>query len=136
MRRYWFLFAITLAAGVALSAVARRPRREAAAPAPDAPVSMVALAVAIEDGALTPPITTAPKDFEVRITVENRGRSAVTLALAGYEDRLTIPALAAGARWSGAFIADRPGEDFAWLLDGRPAGRFVVQGSHLIEGHR
>lgn len=136
MRRYLILFAITLAAGVALSVVARRPRLDAAAPPPDAPIPMVALAVAIEDGALTPQITTTPKGYEVRITVENHGRSTVTLALGGYEDRLTIPALAAGARWSGAFIADRPGEDFAWLVDGRPAGRFVVQGSHLIEGHR
>jgi hypothetical protein len=61
---------------------------------------------------------------------------AVGLALAGYEDRLAIPALSPGATWSGEFIADRPGEDFAWLLDGVPAGRLAVTGSHLVEGHR
>jgi len=136
MKRYLVLLAVTLVAAGALSAVARRPRR----PTPDAPeaapVPVVALAVAIEDGRLVPEITSAPKGHEVRLTVENREGRSVTLALAGYEDRLAIPPLAPGARWSGAFAADRPGEDFAWLLDGRPAGRFAVQGSHLIEGHR
>ena len=44
--------------------------------------------------------------------------------------------LAPGAGWTGEFLADRPGEDFAWLLDGEPAGRLTVTGSHLVEGHR
>jgi hypothetical protein len=135
MRRYLVLFVVTLAAAAALGALARRPRREAA-PAPLAPVPVVTLALAIEGGGLDPGITTAPKGHEVRLTVENRGRSTARLALAGYEDRLAIPALAPGATWSGTFTADRPGDDFAWLLDGRPAGRFAVQGSHLVEGHR
>jgi hypothetical protein len=136
MRRYLVLFAITLAAAAALGALARRPRREAATAAAPAPVPVVALALAIGDDGLAPAVTTAPKDHEVRLTIENRRRSRAALALAGYEDRLAIPPLAPGERWSGGFVADRPGEDFAWLLDGRPAGRFAVQGSHLVEGHR
>ena len=34
------------------------------------------------------------------------------------------------------FRADRPGGDFAWLVDGAPSGRFAVSGSHLEEGRR
>ena len=33
-------------------------------------------------------------------------------------------------------IAERDWRNFAWTIDGRPAGRFAVQGSHLVEGHR
>jgi len=66
----------------------------------------------------------------------NRDAVTVTLSLAGYEDRLAPRALARGARWDTTFIADRPGEDFAWLLDGKPAGQLTVTGSHLVEGHR
>ena len=135
MRRYLWLFALTLIAGAGLTLAARRPRR-VEAPQAAAPVPVVRLAVAIEDGALVPAVTSVPKGHEVRLAVENRGRARATLALAGYEDRLAIPALEPGARWSGAFTADRPGDDFAWTIDGRPAGRFAVQGSHLVEGHR
>ena len=135
MRRYLALFAITLAAAAVLAVAARRPR-QAAAPAPAAATPVVAIALVVTDRGLAPAVSTAPKDHEVRLAIENRGRARVSLALAGYEDRLAIPPLEPGARWSGAFTADRPGEDFAWLLDGRPAGRFAVQGSHLIEGHR
>jgi hypothetical protein len=135
MRRYLVLLAVALVAAMGLSLVARRPRRDEP-PAPAAPVQVVTLAVAIEDGALVPAVTSVPKGHEVRLAVENRGRARATLELAGYEDRLAIPALEPGARWSGAFTADRPGDDFAWTIDGRPAGRFAVQGSHLVEGHR
>ena len=34
------------------------------------------------------------------------------------------------------FTADRPGDDFAWIVNGIPAARLTVSGSHLIEGHR
>jgi len=33
-------------------------------------------------------------------------------------------------------LVDRPGDDFPWLVDGRPSGRFVVAGSHLEDGRR
>jgi hypothetical protein len=68
--------------------------------------------------------------------VEHRGEHPVRLALAGYEDRLDIPPLDPGTVWHGEFHAERPGEDFPWLLDGRPAGRLTVAGAHLVEGHR
>jgi hypothetical protein len=58
------------------------------------------------------------------------------LRLSGYEDRVDSGDLAPGATWRGAFLADRPGEDFAWLVGGGPSGQLAVRGSHLVEGHR
>jgi hypothetical protein len=54
----------------------------------------------------------------------------------GYEDRLGAVRVAPDSLWRGEFVADRPGQDFAWVLDGAPAGRLEVAGSHLVEGHR
>ena len=41
-----------------------------------------------------------------------------------------------GANYVHHVLADRPGDDFAWIVDGAAVGRLVVQGSHLVEGHR
>jgi hypothetical protein len=135
VKRYLALFAITLVVALALAALARRPRTPALAPAA-APVPEVTLALAIEHGAMAPSRAAVPKDHRIRLEVLNRDAVTVTLSLAGYEDRLAPRALARGARWDTTFIADRPGEDFAWLLDGKPAGQLTVSGSHLVEGHR
>jgi hypothetical protein len=58
------------------------------------------------------------------------------VALAGYEELLPPRRIAPGETWSAEFVSSRPGDDFAWLVDGRPAGRLRVTGSHLEEGHR
>ena len=137
--RYVVLLLGIVVLAVALSMVARfsprgdRDAREAGAPAP-APV--IPLALEVRDGAVTPEVAQVPKDHRVQLTVRNRGTAAAKLALTGYEDRLTIPPLPPGGAWSGEFLADRPGDDFAWILQGQPAGRFTVTGSHLVEGHR
>jgi len=124
---------VLLAAG--LTVLGRpRPAEHRSAPATLAPV--VELALTLESDRLTPATMSVPKGARVRLRVESRGTRAVSLTLAGYEDRLAIPALSPGANWSGEFIADRPGEDFAWLLGGVPAGRLAVTGSHLVDGHR
>lgn len=111
----------------------RRAQAPAAAPTP-APVEVLGLV--IEDGHLSPAMGSVAKGTRVRLQVTVRGARGATLALAGYEDHLVVPRLAPGATWTGEFVADRPGEDFAWLLDGVPAGRLAVTGSHLIDGHR
>ena len=137
-RAYLILGALTLAAGLALTAAGRIPlRRTPAAPAPVAGAGeVVVLAVAIEGGAIHPASCAVPKDRRVRLTVTNRGAAAASLSLAGYQDRATLGPLAPGEARTVEFLADRPGEDFAWLLDGRPVGRLAVTGSHLAEGHR
>jgi hypothetical protein len=70
------------------------------------------------------------------VRVVHRGTGPARLALMGYEDRLGVAEVAPGATWRASFVADRPGDDFAWMLDGAPAGRLRVSGSHLVEGHR
>src|SRR5262245_59489888 len=131
---------LSLAAGVVLLALALtvlgRPRpveHHASAPAahPEATLGLV-----IENGRLTPATSVVAQGTRVRLSIAVRGTRGARLELAGYQDRLTIPDHAAGATWSGEFVADRPGDDLAWLVDGAPAGRLAVTGSHLIEGHR
>jgi hypothetical protein len=75
-----------------------------------------------------------PKDRRVALTVVNRGAGPSTLALTGYEDRVRLGPVAPGATRAIEFQADRPGEDFTWMVDGVPAGRFTVAGPHLDEG--
>ena len=135
-RRYWLLFAGTVLVGLFLASLGRPPRREPArvAARPEAPA--VALSLEIRDGAVTPAAIAVAKDRRVRLEVRNRGRAPARFGLAGYEDRLGAAVIAPGAAWSAEFIADRPGDDFAWLVDGQPTGRLSVTGSHLVEGHR
>lgn len=134
--RYLALFAGVVLMAVILTALGRprhgeTPRTHSA---PAAPV--VELALGILDGRVTPAVASVAKGSVVRLRVDYRGARPAHLALAGYEDRLVVPTLAPGVVWAGEFLADRPGEDFAWLLDGEPAGRLTVTGSHLVEGHR
>lgn len=137
-RAYGLLLALIVAAAVGLGALGRLPRRAVAPPAPTVPVAAapVSLALAVQGGGVVPETSTVPKDRRVRLTVINRGATVVSLCLAGYEDRVTLGPLAPGAARTLEFLADRPGEDFAWMLDGRPAGRLAVVGSHLMDGHR
>lgn len=124
---------------VALSVIARlAPHGSHGAPgaAAPAPAPVVALALDARDSTVVPGSAQVPKDHRVQLTVTNRGATLARLVLSGYEDRLSIPPLPPGAAWSGEFLADRPGEDFAWMLSGQPAGRLTVTGSHLVEGHR
>jgi hypothetical protein len=134
--RYLRLLVLALAAAALLGLVSRLPRPRPAAPPAPAAAPAISLEIVIQDGALTPETASVPKDRRVTLAVLNRGSRACRLALSGYEDRLGIGIVAPGGAWRGEFLADRPGDEFAWLLDGRPAGRFSVTGSHLVEGHR
>jgi len=60
----------------------------------------------------------------------------VGLSLHGYQDRLMIGWIDSDSTWRGEFIADRPGDGFAWMLEGEPVGKLAVAGSHLVDGHR
>lgn len=135
IRRYgWLLLALLLAALV-LAPLARRARpRDAAAP-PAAPVPTVELALVVRD-AIEPAESVVAKNVQVRLAVTNAASRPVRFALAGYEDRVSVDSIAAGTTWRVEFLADRPGEGFAWLLNGEPAGTLTVAGSHLEEGHR
>jgi len=136
MRRYGVLFVVALAIGLALAAFARRPASRSSTPAllPPAPVVRITLEIGSDD--VTPEIVTVPLGSRVMLSILNRTPRDHGVSLAGYQDRVAAPRIVAGQRWSDLFIADRPGDGFAWLVDGRPMGHLDVQGPHLIEGHR
>lgn len=136
MRRYVVLAIVTLALGTVLALAGRRPRQAATSTPQPVARPAVALALSIVDAGIEPAWSDVESGTRVRLTIENRRDRPVSVSLAGYEDRLGIGALAPGGRWSGQFVADRPGEAFAWVVDGVPAGRLAVTGSHLVEGHR
>ena len=134
-RRYLQLFAAVLLAGALLAFLARLPRREAPPAAASAPAPRAEIALTLEPGGVTAPDrSVVPKGADVVLTVTNRDSKVRTLALAGYEEHVHL-ALPPGATAGVSFRADRPGSDFAWLVDGEPAGKLAVSGSHLVEGH-
>lgn len=134
-RRYLVLALAVGALAASLTALARRPRAvEAPASAP-VPAPVETLALEVRAGSVRPGRATVPKGHRVRLSVTSLADRPLRFALAGYQDRVSI-ALPAHGRWTGEFLADRPGSDFTWLVQGEPAGRLVVAGSHLVEGHR
>jgi hypothetical protein len=135
-RSYRVLLLVVLAGAIAVSAIARLPRAGRGAPRARAIAPVTDLAITVIGDRLSPEAASVPKGYRVRLTVVNAGRAPLALRLAGYEDRVAIAALAPGAAWRDTFLADRPGEGFAWLVNGSPAGRLAVTGSHLEEGHR
>jgi hypothetical protein len=137
-RRYVLLFLAVLVLGLALGFATRSgrlrpraPRTSEAGPAPRVTVSLT-----VHDTTVTPADLVVPLGSRVSLEVANEGREEVDLALAGYAGRLPAIRVQPGAVARGEFTADLPGEDFAWLVNGRPASRLTVAGSHLIEGHR
>jgi hypothetical protein len=127
---------MVLVAALAVTVLARMPRRApSASPAPAArPVA--GLALTWDGAALAPEISSVPKEHQVELQVTNAAADTLELALEGYADRLPSMRVAPGATWNGTFVADRPGDAFAWNANGRPVGRLAVTGSHLEEGHR
>jgi hypothetical protein len=135
-RRYVLLIAAVMLSALALTAMGRMPRTRTPAEGGEPEPAAETLAFEIRDGAMTPAVASVPVGRRIVLRVSHHGGRAATLALAGYEDRLPPRVLAPGEVWTAELIADRPGEDFAWTLDGRFAGRFNVTGAHLVEGHR
>lgn len=138
-RRYvWLLVACVLVA-VGLSVwggpAGRRAPADGGADSLRVPVVELELMIG-PDGKMTPASARVEKGKPVGVTVTNTGTRPARLELPGYEDRVPAATIEPGGTWRGEFIADRPGDDFAWVVNGEPAGRLLVTGSHLIEGHR
>lgn len=133
-RAYVVLIAASLAAAVGLGALARVPQpRDTTRVEPARP--RVALHLTVENGSVSPGVSTVRKGLVIRLTVLNLDASAVRFELTGYEERVSVARIAPDSTWRTEFMADRPGDEFEWLVDGRAAGRFIVLGSHLEEGH-
>ena len=134
--RWLLVGTLALAGAVAVSALLRVPTAPVDIGVGIAPAETVKVALDVREDAVHATRVAVDANQAVRLEATNHGLVPVRLRLSGYEDRVDIGPLAPGATWRGAFLADRPGEDFAWLVDGRPAGRLQVRGSHLEEGHR
>jgi hypothetical protein len=136
MKRYAVLFLGTLLVGVALVGLGRMRHPASRPQAPAAVAGTREITVEIGPEGAVPASAAVPEGVHVKLRVRNRNPSPIRLALAGYEDRLGVMTLGPGEVRESEFLADRPGEDFAWLVDGEPRGRFQVTGPHLIEGHQ
>lgn len=134
-RRYVGLFVAAVIAAGAANLIARRTR--VAAPVV-APAAVAAWPMRLEVAMDTVAASTGAIDVgtTVALTVTNAGGATVRLRLSGYEDRVDTGPLAPGDSMRFTFLADRPGDRFAWLVGDEPRGRFDVRGSHLVEGHR
>jgi hypothetical protein len=125
------IIALALCAGLLLHAPrAATPPAQAAAPRDSVTLSLV-----VRDGDVTPAEMQVALGKRVHLDVTNRGTQPAIVSLLGYDDRVHA-GLAPGATETITFDVDRPGDDFAWKVDGKLAGRFRVAGSHLVEGHR
>lgn len=135
MKHYGRLLLLVLAAALAVSALSRLPRP---ATRPEAPgeIPIVELSIEVGDSTVTPASASVPKDHRVRLLIHNAAARPRSVRLAGYDGPVSIAALAADSTWQVEFLSELPGEDFAWLVDGKPMGRLSVTGSHLVEGHR
>jgi hypothetical protein len=136
MKRYLVLLGIAALLSLVVAHAGRtwapRASRATAAASPDS----VAVEIALTETGVAPALVAVPKDRRVILTVTNHRRLTTGVTLQGYQDVLQPGILAPGATWRGRFLADRPGDDFRWMVEGEPSGRFAVVGSHLVEGHR
>jgi hypothetical protein len=135
MNRAWAALVGGVLALALAASLLRAPHGAAAQPHMDAPRDSVTLTLVVRDGEVIPAGMQVPLGRSVRLEVANQGTQPAVVSLLGYDDRVHI-GLAPGARQAITFDVDRPGDDFAWKVDGRLAGRFRVTGSHLVEGHR
>ncbi len=133
-RRYGILFVVMVGIALVAIAVSRLPRASRSVANAVEAAEPLALDV-FQDRVVTTPAV-IPVGSRVELTVVNHTMATARVELAGYEDRVSHPGLGPDSTWTTAFVADRPGEQFAWIVNGEPRGRLDVTGSHLVEGHR
>ena len=135
MKRAWILLAVVSALGAfGLAALARAPHPASRVPVEPARPG-VTVSLTVENGAVSPRVSMVRKGYRVHLAVLNLDRGAIRFELTGYEERVSSPRIAPDSTWHTLFVADRPGDEFEWLVNGHPAGRLVVLGSHLEAGH-
>lgn len=132
------LLLLALATGAAALVLALIPRDRGPEPEAAAPARPVARArVELTPGGMNPYRLSVPKDHELHLVVQVAPEAAEgVFAITGYEHRVGPVHLGPGLSRELVFTTDRPGDDFAFLLNGELVGRLEVTGSHLVEGHR
>ena len=136
MGRYAWVLIAALAGAVLVSALLRMPRPDAVPAAAPAEMRAVELGVQVFDGRVEATADSIAAGTTIVLTVTNRTATTQRVRLTGYEDRVDSGVILPGVTWRGTFVADRPGEQFAWLVNDQPLGRLDIRGSHLVEGHR
>ena len=135
-RRYGWVLIAALAGAVLVSVLLRLPRPVATtAPTPVA-AHGVDFGLTVFNGWIEATTDSIEAGSAVTLSITNHASTPQRVRLAGYEDRVDTGEVLPGATWRGVFIADRPGEQFAWLVNDQPMGRLDIRGSHLVEGHR
>ena len=136
MKRYaWLLLVGVIASAGGLLAF-RSLRWTAPSPEAAEPRETTSLVLVFGEQGMDPPVSSVASGHLVVVAVQNAGSEPATLELQGYEDRFRAGPIEPGKVWRGEFVADRPGDAFAWLANGVAVGRLSVTGSHLVEGHR
>ncbi len=134
--RYLSLLASVMVIAILLAALGRMPHRAPALPPAAPPPPAESLLVEIRDGQIVPSATQVGLGHRLALTLRNHGSRRAEVRLSGYEHEFAAVVLAPGETLQRTLVLDLPGEDFAWLVDGRPVARLRVAGSHLVEGHR
>ncbi|MFN2370795.1 MAG: hypothetical protein ABR506_06520 [Candidatus Krumholzibacteriia bacterium] len=135
MKRLALVGVAVLAAAVALALLADRTGRhhENAAPPPP-PVHRAE--IELTAAGMVPPKLRVPKDHELRLLVRAAPDAPEgVLTVSGYTELVDGVGIGPGLAREVAFLCNRPGDDFAFVLGGRTVGRLEVTGSHLEEGH-
>ena len=135
MRKYAVLMLMTLVVGFLLARSGGSTRHSTQPLSRAISEPETTLTLAIDETGLTPAASVVSNGTRVHLEIIGRGRRAVRMSLSGYQDRVAL-AIAPGETARVVFTTDRPGQDFAWLMDSVPVGRVEVTGSHLVEGHR
>lgn len=137
MKRLGLVAVAVFAAAVALALLADRTgrRQEAAAPPPPPPVHRAE--IELTAAGMVPPKLRVPKDHELRLLVRAAPDAPEgVLTVSGYTELVDGVGIGPGLSRELAFLCNRPGDDFAFVLGGRTVGRLEVTGSHLEEGHQ
>ena len=135
MSRYFWLLALVVGAALLLHQIPRF----SPPPVPDALSArrvQVLWRLEVRGGRLIPDLLSAPRSARAEIRICNRDSMPHSLRLLGYEDVLAEMNVPAGDSLVRSLILDRPADDLAMELDGKPAARVAVMGSHLLGDHR
>ena len=133
---YLRLAVLFVVLSIALTLFGRRPRHiQSLAPAPP-PAPIDTLTLVFGDESVTPPAVQGTLHHRLALTLIATGTHATRVSLSGYEHTFAERLLSPGSTTRDTVVLELPGEDFAWMVGGKPAGRLRVAGSHLVEGHR
>lgn len=135
-RAYALLLGTIVVAGLSLGAWSRHRPTVAAPEAATVSVVSDTLELQWSGSGLSPADSHVAFGHRLVLRIENRSARTTRVSLAGYEPQFSGGVIAPGETLRAAFELQLPGEDFAWLVDGRPVAKLRVVGPHLVEGHR